>query len=117
MHEVEKFDANNLVVRATNPGPSPAWMSYADVWHPSWQATVNGKPVPVHRANVAYKAIRLEPGANVAHFRFGSRWFAWVTLLFAINAAFWIGAVVWMARSQGSGLPGPHSSEAGLAPT
>ena len=96
VHEIEKFDANNLVVRVTNPGPSGVWMSYADVWHPSWLATVNGKDVPVHRANVAYKAVRLEPGENVVHFHFGSRWFSLLTLLFAINAAFWIGATAWI---------------------
>ena len=107
VHEVEQFDANNLVVRVTNAGASGVWMSYADVWHPSWQATVNGKGVPVHRANVAYKAIRLQPGANVVHFRFGSRWFAWLALLFAINAAFWIGLIARLA----------FKGEAGLAPT
>lgn len=107
VHEVEKFDANNLVVRVTNPGSSGAWMSYADVWHPFWHATVNAKQVPVHRANVAYKAVRLEPGANVVHFRFGSRWFALLTLLFAINAAVWIGMIAWLT----------FRGEAGLAPT
>jgi hypothetical protein len=96
VYDIEAFDANNLVVRVTNPGASGVWMSYADVWHPFWHATVNSKKVPVHRANVAYKAVRLEPGENVVQFRFGSRRFAWLAMLFAANAAFWLCAVAWI---------------------
>jgi len=52
---VEAFDANNLRVRVVNPG-SGSWMFYSDVWHPSWRATVNGKPVPVYRADLALQS-------------------------------------------------------------
>jgi hypothetical protein len=41
--------------------------------------------------------VRLEPGENVVHFRFGSAWFGVLTMLFAIDAACWIVGVGWMA--------------------
>jgi hypothetical protein len=76
------------------------WMSYADVWHPFWRATVNGRPVPVYRAAMAYKAVPLEPGENVVHFEFGSGRFSTLTLIFALNSACWlvlVGGLMWTA--------------------
>ncbi len=98
-HELLRFDANTVAVRVVNSEAATAWMSYADVWHPSWRATVNGRPVPVYRANMAYKAVPLEPGENLVEFRFGSRLFSVLAALAALNAAVWLGAVAWMIRN------------------
>jgi len=92
-YRVERFDANNLVVSVSNTAPEPVWMSYSDVWHPWWRATINGSPAPVYRANVAYKAVRIEPGENVVHFRFHSAFLAALMTLGAVNAGFWLIAV------------------------
>jgi hypothetical protein len=94
-YRVEAFDANNLRVRVSNPG-SASWMSYADVWHPSWRATVNGRPVPVYRANMAYKAVPIDAGENVIQFQFGSRLLSWLSGMLALNAAFWLATIAWM---------------------
>jgi len=96
MARVERFDANTLRIAVDNPG-APSWMTYADIWHPSWRASVNGKTVPIYRANLAYKAVPLESGANVVEFRFGSREFSVLAALMAANAAFWIAATAWLA--------------------
>lgn len=65
------FDFDELVAKVDlGPGEAGGWMMYADVWHPGWTATVNERPVPVERAFLAYKAVKLEPGANVVRFRF-----------------------------------------------
>ena len=93
-YEVVRFDANSLTIRAANPNASAGWMAYADVWHPSWRATVNGKPVPVYRANMAYKAIPIEPGENLIELRFGSRLFALLTAIVSANAVLWLAGVV-----------------------
>jgi hypothetical protein len=98
-YHVERFDANNLIVKVSNTEPTGLWMFYSDVWHPSWRATVNGRPVSVHRANVAYKAVPIEPGENVVHFHFGSDLLSALAALGAINAALWlIGVSAMMAR-------------------
>jgi len=80
-------------VSVSNTAPEPVWMSYSDVWHPWWRATINGSPAPVYRANVAYKAVRIEPGENVVHFRFHSAFLAALMTLGAVNAGFWLIAV------------------------
>ena len=53
-------------------------------------ATVNGVATTVYRANVAYKAVRLEPGENVVHFRFQSRLMSVLSALAAVNAGVWL---------------------------
>ena len=99
-YQVERFDANTLRVAVNNPGAS-SWMAYSDVWHPLWRATVNGTAVPIYRANVAFKAVPIEAGANVIEFRFGSRLFSLLAAWHAMNAAFWIAATVWLMGSAG----------------
>jgi hypothetical protein len=45
------------------------WLIYSDVWHPFWQAWVNGKPAKIYRANLAYKAVQLDAGNNTVEFK------------------------------------------------
>jgi hypothetical protein len=99
-YEVLRFDANTLTLRVANPDASPGWLSYADVWHPSWRATVNGKRVPVYRANMAYKAVPIEGGENLVEFRFGSRLFSALAAFASLNAAAWLmGLALFVTRS------------------
>jgi hypothetical protein len=92
-YHVERFDANNLVVRVSNTETTPVWMFYSDVWHPWWQATVNDAPVSVYQANVAYKAVQIEPGENIVRFRFNSGLLSALMALGAANAGLWLVAV------------------------
>jgi hypothetical protein len=94
-YRIEQFDANTLRLAVSNPGP-PAWMVYADVWDPLWRASVNGRSVPIYRANVAYKAVALESGSNLVEFRFGSRAWSVLAALLAVNAALWIALTGWL---------------------
>jgi hypothetical protein len=89
-YRVERFDANNLVVHVSNTLATPVWLFYSDVWHPWWRATINESPAPVYRANVAYKAVRIQPGENVVHLRFHSEVLAALMALGAVNAGFWL---------------------------
>ena len=99
-YQILRFEANTLVIRVVNPDASAGWLSYADVWHPSWKATVNGRRVPVYRANMAYKAIPIEGGDNLIEFRFGSRLFSALAALASLNAAAWLlGLVAIVTRS------------------
>jgi hypothetical protein len=92
-YEVTRFDANTLTIRVKNPELAASWMYYADAWHPYWKARVNGKAVPVYRANMAYKAIPIEGGENVIELQFGSRLFSALSAMVSLNAAFWLGLV------------------------
>ena len=39
-----------------------------DTWFPGWTATVNGKEVPIYRANSYFRAVPLSPGLNRVKF-------------------------------------------------
>jgi len=41
---------------------SPGWLVYSDAWHPDWKARVDGAPRAVRAANLAFKAVHLQPG-------------------------------------------------------
>jgi hypothetical protein len=68
-YEALEFSANRVRFRVPDVPEEGVWMAYSDVWHPFWRATVNGVEVPVHRADLAYKAVRLVPGTNDVVFR------------------------------------------------
>lgn len=67
---VTGFSANRLRLTVRVPGPGGAWLVYADAFHPGWRAAVNGRPVKVWKANLAFKALYLPPGDNAVDFDF-----------------------------------------------
>jgi hypothetical protein len=96
-YTVERFDSNNLAVSTSISDNGSAWLMYSDVWHPLWRATVNGKDTPVYKANLAYKAVKLEKGENRVHFYFKSGFMSFLYFLFSLNALFWLGAIIFLA--------------------
>lgn len=61
---VMDFSANRLSLEVEIPEGSGAWLYYADAFHPGWEAYVNGKSRPVVQANIAFKAVFLDPGKS-----------------------------------------------------
>jgi len=43
---------------------APGYLVLADAWYPGWQATVDGAPVEILRANYAFRAVHLEAGEH-----------------------------------------------------
>jgi hypothetical protein len=48
----------------------PATLVVAETDYPGWEATVNGAPAPILRANVAFRAVEVPAGESVVEFRF-----------------------------------------------
>jgi hypothetical protein len=61
---ITNYSPNRLLFEAIVTETRGAWLYYADAWHPGWKAFVNGEPVPIARANIAFKAIKLPPGKS-----------------------------------------------------
>ena len=93
-YRVTRFDSNNLTVTIQNDDYSPAWLLYSDVWHPYWKATLNGQEVPVYKANLAYKAVKLEKGFNKVHFYYKSSLLSALYTFFGLNSLFWLVAIL-----------------------
>ena len=64
---VERLEYNEhqgyLKLKTTAPGPRILVISQNH--HPNWQATVNGEPKPLIRANYLWTAVALEPGEHI----------------------------------------------------
>ena len=48
----------------------PAHLLLADTWFPGWEARVDGERRPIRRADVALRAVRVEPGDKRVEFRY-----------------------------------------------
>ncbi len=48
----------------------PAWLIYADAYHPSWRVRVDGQDQRLWKANLAFKAVRVSPGQHLVEFYF-----------------------------------------------
>jgi hypothetical protein len=69
---------NRVTIHATLA--APGYLVLADTWYPGWQATVDGEPVEILRANYAFRAVWLGEGEHVVEFVYRPRmvvgWFA-----------------------------------------
>ncbi len=89
-YEIDGFSANHLSLSLPDARHPAGWLYYADVWHPSWKALVDGKAVTVHQAVIAYKAIEVPKGAKQIHFNFYDPCMAMFQWFFSLNAVVWV---------------------------
>jgi hypothetical protein len=61
---VEYLPQGNNRVTLRVQSTTPAWLVMGDTWYPGWRATLNGQPVPVERANLMMRAIRIPGSAD-----------------------------------------------------
>jgi hypothetical protein len=74
--------------------PRAAWLVVSDTFYPGWEATVDGRPVPIRTAHAAFRAVEIPEGRHAIEFRFrpasarfgmiGSILFTIVALAFAL---------------------------------
>ena len=61
---VKEFSPNKLRILVYNSEAAPQWLIYADAFDERWTATVDGVSRPLYKANVAFKALKVEPGLH-----------------------------------------------------
>ena len=83
---VVSYQAEEVVIRAS-VSSGGGWLVLSDAFYPGWEATVDGTPVPIYRADYAFRAIPLSEGTHLVRFvyhplsyRLG-RWISLGTLL------------------------------------
>lgn len=57
-------------VTLTVTAPAESFLVLSDSWYPGWVATLNGAEVPIERANILFRAVRVPAGEHVVEFRF-----------------------------------------------
>jgi hypothetical protein len=48
----------------------PGYFVLTDLYYPGWQASIDGKPSDIYRANFAFRAIKIEPGQHAVRFSY-----------------------------------------------
>ena len=66
--QVVEYGATQIALRVSSP--TPAWLILADSYYPGWTSTVNGRPTPIARANIVFRALPVPAGDSEVIFRF-----------------------------------------------
>lgn len=68
--EWQEYRANRLRLRVVNPSNQSSWLLLSDTYYPGWRAEVDGSPVPLVRANHAFRAVPIPPGTHEVQMRY-----------------------------------------------
>jgi hypothetical protein len=68
---ITSYRLNQVVVEVDTPGP--ALLRLADLYYPDWMASVDGREVPVLKADYLLRAVAVPAGHHRVEFRFRSR--------------------------------------------
>lgn len=66
--ETERRQPEHLIVRTASP--SPHMLIFAETFIPGWEATINGEPTEIWRANAYYQAVWVPAGTHEIVFRY-----------------------------------------------
>jgi hypothetical protein len=94
--EIERYEEERVVLRTRGRRPGVAVLT--DAFYPGWQATLDGAPVPLLRANVAFRGVVVPAGEHVIEMRYRPATLRWGALL-ALVAAAGLGAAL-LRRTQ-----------------
>lgn len=53
---------------------APGYLVTTDSWYPGWRAEVDGEPRQLLRANLAFRAVAVEPGTHIVTHRYRPAW-------------------------------------------
>jgi hypothetical protein len=65
---VTETGLNHVTIKAMLA--QPGFVVLADAYYPGWQATIDGQPTPLYRANSVARALYVPQGEHVIHYQF-----------------------------------------------
>jgi hypothetical protein len=83
-------------VRCEVESPTEGYLVLLDSYYPGWRASLDGVPVPVLRANYAFRAVKVQAGKHLVEFRYRPASFYLGFLLTGLTLA--AGALAWILR-------------------
>ena len=87
--EIIAYEETLVTIRVNSR--APAYLLLKDAFYPGWEATVNGAPTPIYRANLLFRAVAAPAGDSTVVFRFEPT--LWRAALY-IGIALWIIAAI-----------------------
>jgi hypothetical protein len=70
--DVVEWEPGRMRITLTGSEPKVTFLLVSENWYPDWHATVDGKPVPVHRGDYALLSVPLPAGAREVRLEFAS---------------------------------------------
>ena len=98
---VDSYTAHRVVIRANVA--RAGFLVLADTYYPAWQATVDGRPAHVFRANVSQRAVYLREGDHEVVFEFRSKALRWGAILSAVSLFLLLMGLIAVKRSTQEG--------------
>jgi hypothetical protein len=69
---VETYEAERVSIRSASSRPGVLVLT--DTWYPGWEATVDGRAVPVLQVDWTFRGVVVPPGRHVVEFRYRPVW-------------------------------------------
>jgi hypothetical protein len=86
--DIIRYDPERIDLQASLE--TPGYLILTDAFYPGWRAEVDGRPVPILRADVYFRAIALDSGEHTVAFQFAPPSVIWG---FGLGSAAWL---VWV---------------------
>jgi hypothetical protein len=94
--DVVKYGNEDVEYKTTASAERILFIS--DTWYPDWTATIDGKVTPIHKANYAFRAIKVPAGQHTVKFSYEDpRYATGKTLSLASNVLVLIGLAIGLA--------------------
>jgi hypothetical protein len=74
---------------------APGYLLLTDTFYPGWGATVDGQPAEILRADVTFRAVRLEPGTHRVEFHYRPTSLRWGVLISVGALLLWVAGLLW----------------------
>ena len=99
---------SGATARAVVDTPRAAWLVVRESWVPGWRATVDGRPAVVHRADMAFQAVRVPAGRHVVRLFYdpGTLTFGGVVSSVALGCLIAMALLAIRRPSSATSLPG-----------
>jgi uncharacterized membrane protein YfhO len=96
--EIQTYDPGRVVLKAKVE--SPGYLFFSENYLPYWKASVDGKPAPLLRCDVAMRAIPVEPGEHVVEMKYFSKWYAAGAVAFILTCLVVAASVAFEVRKR-----------------
>lgn len=91
---ITEYDATRIVVEVDAEGPG--YLLLTDAYYPAWEATVNGEPAEIYRADVMFRAVPIAAGHSTVIFEYKNTMFE-LGLAIAVTFGL-VGAAIWWRK-------------------
>lgn len=100
--EITRYEPNHVEIRVTTD--APGYLVLVDSWFPGWTCSIDGKPVPIHKANYAFRAVEVPGGTHHVRFDFRPKSYVrgrWISEITALTTGIFLFAILlngWIRR-------------------